>query len=192
MRTISHSSNLGTNVQSFENGNLLYTSSKTKFAGIIARNDGRQFEVYLMRRKLILRNKEDCDSSIHCLHYTQVQNGFITYPNLHVRHNDELFICVRTIEDLANRTEKQSEECSEKLKINDLPPSNVKINVKSSLNGYMSTTSVLDIEWTVPDLNVPLLEYRYSIGKYCDLNQWHFNYITPQICMLFILLKIVN
>ena len=167
---MSHSSNLGNNVQSLENGNLLYTSSKTKFAGIIARNDGRQFEAFLMKRKFLPKDKEDCDSNIHCLHYTKVQDGFITYPHLHVRHNDELFICVRTNEDLANRTGKQSEECSDKLMINDLPPSNVRINVKGSLNGYTSTNSVLDVEWTVPDLNVPLLEYRYCIGKYCELN----------------------
>lgn len=173
MKEISHSRNLGANILMFEAGSLLYTTSGAKITGIIVGNEGRLFEVYLMKISYVPMNEDECNLNKNCLHFVQIKDGFVSFPSLHLQHNDEIFICIRSTNDTfviseskANLQNEIFERCSKKLKINDMPPSKTKINVKNSQNGFLSAASFLDANWTVPDLNVPLLEYKYCIGKY--------------------------
>lgn len=173
MKEVSHSRNLGANILMFEEGRLLYTTSGAKITGIIVGNEGKLFEVYLMKISSVPMNEDECNSNKNCLHFVQVKDGFVSFPSLHLKHNDEIFICIRSTNDTFVNSESKTnlqneifERCSKKLKINDMPPSSTKINVRNSKNGFLSVTSFLDANWTIPDLNVPLLEYKYCIGKY--------------------------
>ncbi|XP_061196785.1 uncharacterized protein LOC133205060 [Saccostrea echinata] len=172
MRTMSHSQNLGANVLLFEKNSLRFTSSETKVAGIIVGSQGYDFDVYLMTKNFIPVSMEKCHSDKSCLHYSHAQDGFVSFPGLHLKHGWEIFVCVRSSRtsqakpgDTDYEMDAVIEICSEGLKINNFPPSAVDIKIKNSFNGYTSDVSQLEVEWNIPTLYVPLLEYQYCVGS---------------------------
>ncbi|XP_062567668.1 LOW QUALITY PROTEIN: uncharacterized protein LOC134229901 [Saccostrea cucullata] len=170
MKTMSHSRNIGANVLLFEKARLQFTTSETKVAGIIVGNQGYDFDVYLMTKNFIPASEEKCHSEKSCLEFIHANDGFITFHGLHLTHGDEIFVCTRSsridanAEDTDNDIDEKIEICSEGLKINDSPPSAVDINIKNLVNGYTSDVSELDVEWNIPTLFVPLLEFQYCVG----------------------------
>lgn len=194
MRAMSHSRNVGVNILPFENGNLLFASSRTKLSGIIVGSEGYEFDVYLMKRSVIPENIEHCQFDASCLYIVHVKDGFVSFPGLHLKHGDEIFACIRSqnvsladpgveVEDV----NKAIELCSTGLNINDLPPSTVNIDIKNAVNGYISDVSKLDLEWNVPHSSVTILEYKYCVGKH-PLIHYIYIHIFQVQCVFCILL----
>lgn len=69
MKKVFYSCNFGVNIFMFEEGCFLYIISGVKIIGIIVGNEGKLFEVYLMKISFVLMNEDECNLNKNCLYF---------------------------------------------------------------------------------------------------------------------------